>query len=44
MNKISFGQKKEKDILPFTWLDPESVKLREVREDKYYMLSVVRGI
>lgn len=42
--KYHLAKKKEKDILPFTWLDPESAKLREVRQDKYHMLSVVHGI
>ena len=43
-SKYHLAKKKEKDILPFTWLDPGSVKLREVRQDKYYRPSVVCGI
>ena len=36
MNKIPFGHKEKKEILPFTttWIDPEGVKLRKVSQTR----------
>ena len=37
---------KKNENLPFTttWMAPENIMLSEIREDKYFMLSLICGI
>ena len=46
-NGILLGCKKKKEILPFAWMDLESIMLREISQaekDKYHLISLTCAI